>query len=208
MNRPVLVTLVTLVTLEGLALGGCYTGFAADDDSVGGTDPSAGTGVGEGDSGSDPDDPDDPGPSAQCEGSEPYLPPTVRGLNSRQFANTIAAVFPGVEPPADLFYDSDRSANYSTRSTIRRLDFKTTSELIKVAEAVSVDAANVVRAQYPCLQETPAAPDCVSWMLAEVTSKLYREPAPGEHLVKLQALFNQAAAATNDEVALQFVNYR
>jgi hypothetical protein len=193
-----------LSVLLGLSLAGCYSGYSADEATPFSSGDPEQPGEGDG-GGEDPDNPDGPGPSAQCEGSNPRLPPTVRGLNSQQFANTVGAVFPGVQAPVDLFYDSDRSADYSTRSTIRRLDFKTTADLVQVAESVSVEAANVVRSQYPCLQEVPASDTCVDDVLADVARKLYRAPAPSEHLGKLRELYAQASSATDGAQGLQWV---
>lgn len=197
-----------LIGLVGLVAGGCYSGIPTGAiDSAGDSAPTEVAPEEDASSGSGTDGGSDGGeepPAGSCAGAAARLPPTVRGLNSRQFAKTVGATFPGVEAPTDLFWDSDRSSDYSTRATIRRLDFKSTSELIKVAETISIEAANVLLEQNVCLQEVPAAADCVHDVLATTARKLYRAPAPAEHLEGLQGLFDTAAPQVGTEVALRF----
>lgn len=179
-----------------LGLSSCYVGLTEHDASL---DGSGGSG--------DPEDSaeEDPAAASECEGV-PRMSRVVRGLNGRQYARTVAAAFPGISGVDELFRDSDRSAEFSTHSQIRRLDFKNTADVIEAAETISAEAVGVVRQRFACLVDAAPADDaCVRTTIDTLTEELYRGPAPAEHRQGLVALFDEARAATDTDRAIQTV---
>ncbi|MEM9459772.1 MAG: DUF1588 domain-containing protein [Myxococcota bacterium] len=176
---------------------GCYVGLNEHDASP--------DGAGVGGSG-DVEDPEGEGPGveSECEGV-PRMSRVVRGLNGRQYARTVAAAFPGISAVDQLFRDSDRSAEFSTHSQIRRLDFKNTADVIEAAETVSAEAVGVVRQRFVCLDAAPVDDACVQDTIDTLTEELYRGPVPADHRQGLVALFDQARAATDVDRAIQTV---
>ncbi len=178
---------------------GCYVGLG-DHDPAAEEDPAGdSTNPEQGDESSGDD-----GIESECE-EVPRMPRVIRGLNGRQYSRTVAAVFPGVSAVSELFQHSDRSAEFSTNSQIRRLDFKNTADVIEAADAVSAEAIGVVREKFTCLEAPSPAGDCIEAAIEGLTQELYRGPAPPEHQQALVALFDEALAATDTDRAIQTV---
>lgn len=200
MNRVTLRSSGYLVALTFAAsLPGCYVGLSENEANA--DDPGSSSS-----SSSNPEDPvDEEEPAAsECDES-PRMSRVVRGLNGRQYARTVAAVFPGIGPVDDLFRDSDRSAEFSTSAQIRRLDFKNTADVIEAAETISAEAAESVRQRFECLQAAQVDGPCIQTTIETLTEELYRGPAPQEHRDGLVALFSQAQTATDTDRAIQTV---
>jgi len=197
MNRRIS-SFVTATTLS-LGLPGCYTGVS---DFLAGDGDAPGSTSGGPERTSDADD--GPGEPSECDGVS-RLPRVIRGLNGQQYARTIEAVFPGIGPVEALFRDADRSAEFSTSSQIRRLDFKNTGDVIKAAEAVSGEVVGSVKQRFTCLESAPPDHDCISSTIETLSGELYRNPAPADHRAGLVDLFEEAQAAADTDRAIELV---
>jgi hypothetical protein len=188
-----------------LLLTGCYSGVAvglgddADSDASQGSD-AENSSSGDDSSGGETGESE----AAGCDDA-PLLPPVIRGLNGRQYARTVEAVFPGIIAATDLFEDSDRSGEFSTNAQIRRLDFKNTADVVAAAKSVAAEAVVPVRQRFVCLEETTPSGACVDSMIEAMSLELYRAPAPPEHRTKLAALFASAQSATDSQEATRVV---
>jgi hypothetical protein len=171
-----------------LALLGC-TGQIDGYSPPGGN---AGASTGTGPASSSPES----GPSS-C-GAE-RLPRVIRSLSSAQYQNTIAAVLPGAALK-DVFSVSDRSADFSTNASIRRLDFNAARRLMENAETAAATIQHAWSGSYPCLSGLPDAA-CVRQVIEGVGRRLYREPLAATQIDKLLVLFQQHQASDPGKAA-------
>ncbi len=189
-----------------LLTAGCYSGISTNLGDASETDAATGPEVEDStsDDGGSSDGSGGPDSQELC-ADTPRLPPVIRGLNGRQYARTVEAVFPGVLAATDMFQDSDRSAEFSTSSQIRRLDFKNTADVVAAAKSVAAEAVAPVYERFACLEDATPTDACVDSMIEALCADLYRGPAPAEHRAGLAALFASARAATDTQQATRLV---
>jgi hypothetical protein len=138
-------------------------------------------------------------PLAQSCNETSRLPRALRGLNTEQYQNTIAAVLPGAELK-DVFSVSDRSAPFSTHASIRRFDFNGVRYVIQNAEAAAATLKQNLSPRFACLAGTIDTA-CMRQVTGELGRELYNEPLQAAQLDKLMALFEQHKASDAEAAA-------
>jgi hypothetical protein len=188
MTRHPLARSLAALALAGAGALGCIQGEAI---------PVAGRGGGgTGSFGSNPGGaPVVPGanPAADC-AQVPFPAPAAVRLSPRQFASSVAGLFPFPVPIGDKYPPLSGGAAYSTMPAAGEMLYAGAESLAEMAEGIGLEASRHVGELVPC---APADLTCVRSFITSFATRAYRRPLQNDERASLHTLFDTVRQGTD-----------